>query len=113
MQKYLIDANLPYYFSLWNNDNYEHVIDIDPEMKDSKIWEYAKKNNMIIITKDTDFSNLVLLNDPPPKVIHIKLGNMKMKVFHNAVSNIWNDVLSMSKDFKLVRVYSDTIEGVG
>ena len=113
MQKYLIDANLPYYFSLWHHKNYQHVIDIDPEMKDSEIWEYAKNNDLTIITKDADFSNLVLLNNPPPKVIHIKLGNMKMKEFHDSISNIWNDVLSMSRDFKLVRVYNDTIEGVG
>ena len=66
MPKYLIDANLPYYFSLWNTEEYQHVIDIDAEMKDSDIWEYAKKNDLTIITKDADFSSLVLLNDPPP-----------------------------------------------
>lgn len=113
MQKYLIDANLPYYFSLWHNDNYEHVIDLDPEMKDSEIWEYAKNHNFTIVTKDTDFSNLVLLNNPPPKVIHIKFGNMKMNVFHNAISGIWDEVLEMSQDFKLLRVYKNSIEGVG
>jgi|GEM_PF-6286067 len=37
MQKYIIDANLPYYFSLWRGEAYEHVIDIDPHMKDSEI----------------------------------------------------------------------------
>ncbi len=89
------------------------MVDIDPEMKDSEIWEYAKHNGLTIITKDADFSNLVLLNTPPPRVIHIRLGNMKMKAFHNSISNIWRDVLSMSQDFKLVRVYTDTIEGVG
>ena len=52
-------------------------------MKDSEIWEYAKNNDLTIITKD------------------------------DSISSIWNDVLSMSKDFKLVRVYTDTIEGVG
>jgi hypothetical protein len=43
MQKYLIDANLPYYFSLWDNDNYEHVIDIDPEMKAVKSGSMLKR----------------------------------------------------------------------
>lgn len=75
MNKYIIDANLPYYFSLWNDKAYEHVIDINPNMKDSEIWKYAKENNLTIVTKDADFSDLVLLNNPPPRVIHIKLGN--------------------------------------
>ncbi len=113
MQKYIIDANLPYYFSLWNKDNYQHVINIDPNMKDSEIWKYAKENNLTIVTKDADFSDRILLNNPPPSVIHIKLGNMKMKDFHNAIDTIWNDVLAMSSEYKLVRVYKDKIEGIG
>ena len=113
MQKYIIDANLPYYFSLWRGEEYQHVIDIDPNMKDSAIWVYAKEHGLTIVTKDADFSDLVLLNNPPPRVIHIKLGNMKMKAFHSAIDGIWNDVLAMSKEYKLVRVYIDEIEGIG
>jgi len=113
MSKYIIDANLPYYFSLWNNEDYVHVIDIDPHMKDSEIWKYAKENGLTIVTKDADFSDLVLLNNPPPRVIHIKLGNMKMKDFHNAIDSIWEDVLKMSSEYKLVRAYKDKIEGIG
>ncbi len=82
-------------------------------MKDSKIWKYAKENNLTIVTKDADFSDLILLNNPPPKVIHIKLGNMKMKVFHNAIDNIWDEVLLINKKYKLVRVYKDKIESIG
>ncbi len=113
MSKYIIDANLPYYFSLWNHEDYLHVIDIDPHMKDSEIWKYAKENDLTIVTKDADFSDLVLLDNPPPRVIHIKLGNMKIKDFHNAIDSIWEDVLKMSLEYKLVRVYKDKIEGIG
>ncbi|RLA70309.1 MAG: hypothetical protein DRG30_09335 [Epsilonproteobacteria bacterium] len=112
MKKYIIDANLPYYFSLWQSEVYEHVIDIDPNMKDSEIWKYAKDNGLTIVTKDADFSDLVLLNDPPPRVIHIRLGNMKMKAFHSAIDTIWDEVLSISQEYKLVRVYKDEIEGI-
>jgi predicted nuclease of predicted toxin-antitoxin system len=113
MQRYIIDANLPYYFSLWRDEVYEHVIDIDPNMKDGEIWAYAREHNLTIVTKDADFSELVLLNTPPPRVIHIKLGNMKIKAFHNAIDKIWSDVLAMSCEYKLVRVYADKIEGIG
>ena len=113
MKQYIVDANLPYYFSLWQHDEYEHVIDIDPHMKDSAIWQYAKENNLTIITKDADFSDRILLNNPPPRIIHIKFGNMKMKAFHQAITSIWEDVLHMSKEYKLVRVYVDKIEGIG
>jgi len=113
MKKYIVDANLPYYFSLWESETYQHVIDIDPQMKDSEIWRYAKENHLTIITKDADFSDLILLNNPPPRVIHIKLGNMTMRAFHKAIDRIWNEVLDMSRNHKLVRVYEDKIEGIG
>ena len=113
MIKYIIDANLPYYFSLWKDETYVHVIDINPEMKDSEIWAYAKEKHLIIVTKDADFSELVLLNNPPPRVIHIKFGNMKMKEFHNTIDSIWDDIMTMSQEYKLVRVYTNKIEGIG
>jgi predicted nuclease of predicted toxin-antitoxin system len=113
MQKYIIDANLPYYFALWRDNIYEHVIDIDPHMKDSAIWSYAKEHNLTIVTKDADFSDRMLLHNPPPKVIHIKFGNMKMKEFHNTISNIWEDVLKLSNEYKLVSVYANEIEAIG
>lgn len=113
MKKYIVDANLPYYFSVWQSDDYTHVIDIDPGMKDSEIWSYAKENDLTIITKDADFSDLVMLNNPPPRVIHIKFGNMKMKAFHETIDRLWKEVLTMSETHKLVRVYTDRIEGIG
>jgi len=64
MPQFLIDVILPYYFNLWNNDNYIHQKDIDDEAKDTEIWNYAKAQSLTIITKDSDFSNRILLNEP-------------------------------------------------
>lgn len=88
------------------------MIDIDPCMTDSAIWTYARENNLTIITKDADFSDRILLNNPPPRVIHIKFGNMKIKLFHKTIDSLWDTVLEMSAEYKLVRVYIDRIEGV-
>jgi len=112
MPQFLIDVNLPYYFSLWNNENYIHQKDIDDEAKDTEIWKYAKAQNLTIITKDSDFSNRILLNEPPPKVIHIKLGNCKMKEFYNIITQVWEDVIELNKTHKLVNVFSNRVEGI-
>jgi len=66
MSKYLIDVNLPSRFSVWASNEYEHVVHINDELKDSEIWEYAKENSLTIVTKDTDFSDMIMLNNPPP-----------------------------------------------
>ena len=113
MKKYLIDVNLPRYFSLWSSDEYEHVININDEMTDREIWDYAKENNLTIVTKDTDFADLMLLSEPPPRVIHVRLGNMKMKEFHSSISKVWEEVCLISEEYKLVSIHKDRIEGIG
>ena len=112
MKGYLIDVNLPRWFSLWSGDDCQHVYELNDEWTDSQIWQYAKHHDLTIITKDADFSELILLNEPPPRVIHIKFGNMKMREFHKAISRVWSDVTSLSKDHKLVQIYSDRIEAI-
>ena len=113
MPKFLIDANLPYYFSLWNSPDFIHQKDIDDEWTDKQIWDYASENNLTIITKDSDFSNKIILREPPPKIIHIRFGNMKMKEFHGIISKYWNDINEASSIFKLVNVFEDRIESIG
>ncbi len=81
MAKYLIDVNLPYHFSLWKSADYIHQKDIGDERTDEQIWNYAKENNLTIITKDSDFSNRIIFHQPPPKVIHVRFGNVKMREF--------------------------------
>lgn len=93
MTKYLIDVNLPYRFSLWKRDDYIHQIDINDEWTDEQIWNHAKDRNLTIITKDSDFSNRIIFHEPPPKVIHIRFGNMKMRDFFTVTTAIWNDVI--------------------
>ena len=43
---------------------------------DVDIWNYARDNGFVIVTKDSDFEELSLLRGAPPKVIWIKLGNV-------------------------------------
>lgn len=82
MIHFLIDENLPYYFSLWDKPNIKHVFDLEGIKSDNEIWEYAKTNNLVIVTKDTDFSNKIMFKSPPPKVIHIRFGNIRIQKLH-------------------------------
>lgn len=112
MASFLIDANLPYYFSLWNTSDFIHQKDINDEWTDEQIWLFAKENNLTIISKDSDFSNKIMLSIPPPRVIHIRFGNMKMKPFFDTINKVWNEVVEMNKEHKLVNVFTDRIEGI-
>ena len=112
MPNFLIDVNLPYHLSIWNTEKFIHQNDINDKWTDEQIWTYSKENKLTIITKDVDFSNKIMLNNPPPKVIHIRFGNMKMKDFHTNICKLWDGVLEMNANHKLVNVFIDRIEGI-
>jgi predicted nuclease of predicted toxin-antitoxin system len=42
---------------------------------DSAIWEYARKDGLAIVTKDSDFQERSILLGSPPKVIWLRTTN--------------------------------------
>ena len=68
MARYLIDANLPRWFSLWSGGDCEFVHDLGADWSDTEIWEYASANSLTIVSKDADFSDRVLASAAGPKV---------------------------------------------
>lgn len=42
---------------------------------DHEVWEHARINDFIVVTKDADYSDLSLLRSFPPKVVWLRLGN--------------------------------------
>jgi predicted nuclease of predicted toxin-antitoxin system len=42
---------------------------------DGIIWEYAKANDFVVISKDSDFHQRSLLYGHPPKFIYLRIGN--------------------------------------
>jgi predicted nuclease of predicted toxin-antitoxin system len=112
MPRYVIDVNLPYYFNLWRGPDYVHLRDIDDEWSDHQVWVYARQQNLTIVSKDADFSSRALIEPPPPRVIHIRLGNLRMKEFHERISPVWLSVCELSARYRLVNVFPDRLEGI-
>ncbi len=44
---------------------------------DAGIWDYAKSNGFIIVSKDSDFQEKSILLGCPPKVIWLRISNSK------------------------------------
>lgn len=42
---------------------------------DAIIWEYAKANDFVIVSKDADFHQRSLVYGHPPKFIYLRIGN--------------------------------------
>ena len=45
------------------------------QTEDLLIWEYAKANDFVIVSKDSDFHQPSLLYGHPPKFIYLRIGN--------------------------------------
>jgi predicted nuclease of predicted toxin-antitoxin system len=77
--KLLLDENL--------SDRIIHrIVDLYPDSEhvkilaltntdDALIWEYAKANDFVIVSKDSDFHQRSLLYGHPPKFIYLRIGN--------------------------------------
>ena len=42
---------------------------------DLAIWQHARQDELVIVSKDEDFHRLSVMFGPPPKVIWVRLGN--------------------------------------
>jgi len=79
---------------------------------DNVLWEYAKEAEYVIVTKDTDFSDRILLDNPPPRVIHLRFGNMQRRAFHQLLAKVWGRIEILLREHKLICVYEDRIEAI-
>lgn len=89
MKGFLLDENLPYRLRLRPSQPVHHSSDVGGRPSDVELWEYAKTNNLVIVTKDADFSERILISEPPPRVVHLRFGNLRRKDFHAFLQQIW------------------------
>src|SRR5205823_5552631 len=53
-----------------------HVRDVGLKAAgDSSVWEYAKDNDLMLVSKDSDMHQRSFVFGPPPKVVWVRLGN--------------------------------------
>ena len=112
MPRFLIDLNLPRYFSIWHGPDFVHQSELGDQWTDTQIWNYAREHGLTIVTKDADFSERVLLQERPPSVIHIRFGNLRMSEFHRRLTAVWETVARLSTTHSLVQVFADRVEAV-
>lgn len=94
--KLLFDENISYKLS-------QRLIDIFPDSKhikdfqlekqeDIKIWKFAKHEGFVVVTQDSDFNDISMLQGFPPYVIWLRTGNAKIidieKVLRQNYQNI-------------------------
>ena len=96
----LLDANLSWRSVSILKQYYDdcfHVDDIGLSIpaKDTEIWEYARKQEMIIVTNDEDFLHLAGTKGFPPKIILLRVGNQSRKYIEQLLIKLKPQITSL------------------
>jgi predicted nuclease of predicted toxin-antitoxin system len=85
--KLLFDQNLSWRLPQKLADLYpdsQHIREAGmKESEDIDIWEYAKANGFVIVTKDSDFQQRSLLFGHPPKIVRLRVGNCTVRTIED------------------------------
>ena len=76
-----------------------HVKDVNLDKADDIVlWEYASNYDLIIVSKDVDFSERSIICGFPPKVIWIRRGNCSTIDIENILRAHLEDIEYLSKN---------------
>ncbi len=97
--KLLFDENLSYKLLRRLADvfpNSLHVRDVGLKATDDPlVWDYAKDNGFMIVSKDADMHDLSLVFGNPPKVVWLRLGNCSTRQVENL----------LRRDFGVIKLF--------
>ena len=68
---------------------------------DVAVWDYAKNNCFMIVSKDADMHDLSLVLGKPPKVIWLRLGNCSTQQVEALLRREFNAIAQFYKDDSL------------
>ena len=112
MNAYLFDENLPARITFTPRLPVIHCSSLGTSLSDTHLWEHTRQNSCVIVSKDADFSNRIILSSPPPWFVHLRIGNMRKRDFHALLARVWPDIEQLLPAHKLINVYQDRIEAV-
>ncbi len=97
--KLLFDENLSPKLPRLLDDLYPepvHVRDVGMKATDDPIvWDYAKDNDFMIVSKNADMHDLSLVFGNPPKVIWLRPGNCSTQQVENL----------LRRDFEVIKLF--------
>ena len=82
---------------IYPESNHLYLMGLDQE-SDKNVWEVAKTQNYTIVTKDSDFNELLILKGFPPKIIWVRLGNCSTKAIESLLRNKYKDIIYFDED---------------
>ena len=100
--KLLFDQNLSHKLARRLTDIFPdstHVREVDlKEANDPVVWDYAKQESFIIVSKDSDFHQRSFVFGFPPKVVWVQLGNCTTAEVEQAIRKNFTAIKNFYED---------------
>jgi len=112
--KFFIDANLPFRLAKFLLQKGYHILHTDDlpnkeRTTDKEIRKVAKEQNLIVITKDSDFLDSHLIQGIPSKLLLITTGNIVNKELLDLFNNNFNQIVQLFELYDLIELDSEQI----
>lgn len=94
-----LDANLDPDLAPWLGSRYKLVVQHVRELGlqralDREMFEAARRRDaVVIVTKDSDFVDLITLLGPPPQILRLTCGNLSTPAMHLLLARSFEDAL--------------------
>jgi predicted nuclease of predicted toxin-antitoxin system len=112
MKHLLIDENLPISLGRLLPTPCSHATDLGDQPSDLELWHHARRMDWTILTRDTDFFDRIMLDGPPPKVIWVRLGNIRKMDLESMLQKLWPAICHLLLDADLVEVHPSSLESL-
>jgi predicted nuclease of predicted toxin-antitoxin system len=95
--KFLVDAQLPPALARWivsQGHQATHIFDIGLQTaNDPIIWDRARSENTVIISKDEDFVDHWILSPDPVQLVWVRKGNCSNRALLQWLQPLWDEAV--------------------
>ncbi len=114
---FIIDAHLPRVIvrqieALGHEAVHTSDLEMGNKTPDKLITELAVERMATVISKDTDFYNTFLLHRQPPKLIMVKVGNMRLRELSALFEISLPKLIEALAGYDLIELHRDKIIGI-
>lgn len=112
--KFLVDANLPNKLAKAIGRMGHTVIHTDDlpnkeKTSDKEIKAISKDQNLVVISKDTDFFDSHLIQGVPPKFLFVSTGNITNKELFKLFEKNFENIVTLFETYDLIDIDNQQI----
>ena len=108
----ILDANISWRIIQIIGPHFETCVHVEQtplksQAKDADIWNYAREHDLMVVSNDDDFRNLINTRSFPPKLILLRTGNQSTRFIADILVKHKDEIerLYRASDYGLLEIH--------